>query len=97
MSDFAKNLKKIRKQKGYTQQKLAQKLNYGSTAIANYEGGRNEPSLDDLISLCELLEVTPNELLGVPVKEEQPFIDSYRNLQPKQQKIILDMIDALKS
>ena len=37
MSDFAKNLKRFRKQKGYSQQKLAKALEYGYTAIANYE------------------------------------------------------------
>ena len=51
MSDFAKNLRKFRKQKGYSQEKLAKALHYGYTAITNYEGGRNEPSYDDLMAL----------------------------------------------
>ena len=51
MSDFAKNIRKFRKQKGYSQTELAKILNYGYTAIANYESGRNEPSLDVLIVL----------------------------------------------
>ncbi|WP_458408229.1 helix-turn-helix domain-containing protein [Anaerotignum sp.] len=46
MSDFAKNLRQFRKEKGYTQIELAKLINYGYTAIANYESTRNEPSLD---------------------------------------------------
>ena len=57
MSDFAKNLKRFRKSKKMTQTELGKMLNYGSTAIANYESGRNEPSLDILIRLSEILNV----------------------------------------
>ena len=65
MSDFAKNLRKFRKQKGYSQGRLAQELYYGYTAIANYESGRNEPSIDDLVRIAEILDVTLDELVGV--------------------------------
>ena len=70
MSDFAKNLREFRKDKGYSQQKLAKILGYGSTAIANYEGGRNEPSLDTLMLLAETLEVSVDALLGMKPKEK---------------------------
>lgn len=98
MSEFAKNLRKYRKQKNYTQVELAEKLNYGYTAIANYESGRNEPSFDDLISLSYALGVTPNDLIGFsPMEEDIEFLLSFKTLQPKHQKIILDMINALES
>ena len=71
MSDFAKNLKRFRKQKGYSQQKLAKALDYGYTAIANYESGRNEPSLDTLVILADTLDVSVDELLGVKLKSEE--------------------------
>lgn len=97
MSEFAKNLKKYRKQKNYTQVELAEKLDYGYTAIANYESGRNEPSFDDLISLSHILGVTPNDLLGFsPMEEDIIFLSSFKSLQPKHQKIILDMIESLQ-
>lgn len=64
MSDFAKNLKKYRKQKKYSQTELAKCVQYGYTAIANYESGRNEPSIDVLIQLANALDVTVDELVG---------------------------------
>ena len=46
MSDFATRLRELRKSNSVSQQKLSKYLNFGYTAIANYESGRNQPSLD---------------------------------------------------
>ena len=48
---FKERLKSLRKQNKMTQADLAQVLNYGYTAISNYESGRNEPSISDLKKL----------------------------------------------
>lgn len=69
VSDFAKNLRKYRKQKKYSQTELAKHIHYGYTAIANYESGRNEPSIDVLIKLANALDVTVDELVGAEKKE----------------------------
>ena len=54
--------------KNISQEKLGKSLNYGSTAIANYESGRNEPSIDSLIKIAEVLDVTIDDLLGMKRK-----------------------------
>lgn len=98
MSEFAKNLKKYRKQKNYTQVELGKKLNYGYTAIANYESGRNEPSFDNLIKLAEVLDITTDELLGVTLKtEEKQFLSAFKKLDNEKRKTILDLIYTLQS
>lgn len=98
MSDFAKYLKKFRKEKGYSQQNLAKVLGYGYTAIANYESGRNEPSFDCLIKLAEILDVTIEELLGMKLRtEEQRLISSFKKLDDEKKKMILDLIHTLQS
>ena len=43
--EFKDRLKALRKEKKLTQVKLGEMLNYGYTAIANYESGRNQPSI----------------------------------------------------
>ena len=98
MSDFAKNLRKFRKDKGYSQQKLAKILGYGYTAIANYESGRNEPSLDVLIVLAHTLGVTVDELLGVEQNpEEKRLLSAFQKLDEEEKMTILNMIDTLQS
>ena len=72
MSDFAKRLRTLRKARGLSQTELARVLHYGYTAIGNYECGRNEPCLDDLVRLADFFEVSTDELLGreFPVKKK---------------------------
>lgn len=64
MNTFAENLKKIRKSKKVSQRIVAQQLGYGYTAVANYESGRNEPSIDDLIKIADYFEVSMDSLVG---------------------------------
>ena len=98
MSDFAENLKKYRKRKGYSQEKLAKMLNYGSTAIANYESGRNEPSFNALIQLAQALDVTVDELIGVEfTTEEKELVAAFKKLDDENKNRILDLINALQN
>ncbi|MBQ9091074.1 MAG: helix-turn-helix transcriptional regulator [Anaerotignum sp.] len=98
MSNFSENLKKYRKRKNISQQKLGEGLNYGSTAIANYESGRNEPSFDCLIKLAEMLDVTVDELLGVELKtEERHLLSVFKKLDSEKKKTVLHLMDTLQT
>ncbi|MBE6008556.1 MAG: helix-turn-helix domain-containing protein [Lachnospiraceae bacterium] len=63
--EFKERLKTLRKQKGITQSDLAGILNYGYTAVSNYESGRNEPSIKDLKKIAEFFDVSMDYLLCV--------------------------------
>ena len=52
--EFKDRLKMLRKEHRYTQVKLGEMLNYGYTAIANYESGRNQPSIPDLKKIASI-------------------------------------------
>lgn len=62
--EFNDMLKKLRKEKKVTQEELATALNYGPSAISNYESGKNEPSISDLIKIADFFNVTPGYLMG---------------------------------
>ena len=98
MSEFAENLKRFRKSKKLTQTELGKMLNYGSTAIANYESGRNEPSFDILIRLSDILEVSLDDLLGTSPKnkEEQTILMSFETLSDEKKKIVRELIKSLQ-
>ncbi len=60
MSIFSERLKRLR-----TGRKISQKqLNYGYTAVANYESGRNEPSISDLCRIADFFNVSVDYLVG---------------------------------
>ena len=98
MSDFSVNLKKYRKQKNLSQYELAKTLHYGCSAIANYESGRNEPSIDSLIKLAEALDVTVDELVGIkPESDEIYLLFAFKKLDDRKKQIMLSLVDVLQS
>ena len=62
---FKDRLRMLRKEKKMTQVRLGKMLNYGYTAIANYESGRNSPSIEDLKKIASIFNVSMDFLLGV--------------------------------
>lgn len=63
--EFKDRLKALRKEKGFSQKDLASLLHYHYTAISNYEAGRNQPKINDLIRLANIFGVSVDYLLGL--------------------------------
>ena len=61
---FGERLRRIRKERGYTQKDVGMKTGIARHLISHYERGDNEPSLSRIEWLCEALNVTATELLG---------------------------------
>lgn len=62
-SYFKENLKQLRKENGYSQTSLASILNISVKTISHWETGYSEPSIQQLLDLCEVFDVTVDELL----------------------------------
>lgn len=60
---IGKLIAKIRKQKGLTQQQLADKLNLSNKTISKWESGSGSPDISNLSALAEVLGVSVDELL----------------------------------
>ena len=58
-----KQLKQLRKEKGLNQHELAVKLHVSQPAISGWEKGLNQPSIEDLIALSKLFNVSIDFLL----------------------------------
>ena len=65
MKDLGQKLKDLRLEKGLTQAEVSKKLGLTRTAIANYELGIREPSLEILKKICKFFEVSSDFLLGL--------------------------------
>lgn len=61
---FRHRLKSLRKEKNVTQAQIAAILDYGYTAVANYEAGKNEPSIENLIRIADFFGVSLDYLVG---------------------------------
>jgi DNA-binding XRE family transcriptional regulator len=61
---FAKCLRRLRGERGYTQRAYARALEIAETRYGRYERAEVEPNLALLCRMCEVLRVLPNDLLG---------------------------------
>lgn len=65
---FNEQLTTLRRAKGISQEALAEQLNVSRQAVSKWETGTAKPELDNILALCRILEVTPNELLSEPTQ-----------------------------
>ena len=61
--EFCEKLQELRKNKGLTQEELAEALFVSRTAISKWESGRGYPSIDSLKELSRFFSVTIDELI----------------------------------
>ena len=62
--EFGEKLQQLRKNRGLTQEELAQALFVSRTAVSKWESGRGYPSIDSLKELAKFFSVTVDELLS---------------------------------
>ena len=64
MAEFGENLKRVREQKGITQQTLADYLYVTRQAVSRWEGGSRYPDIMTAKKMAQFLEVSLDELLS---------------------------------
>lgn len=62
--EFNEKLQALRKQKGLTQEELADALYVSRTAVSKWESGRGYPSIDTLKDISVFFNITIDELLS---------------------------------
>lgn len=69
--ELANRLIELRKEKGLSQEELANKLNISRQAISKWERGESSPDTDNLIELAKIYNISLDELLNYKKDEEQ--------------------------
>ena len=62
--EFSEKLLALRKQKGWTQEELAEALYVSRTAISKWESGRGYPNIESLKAISKLFSVSIDNLLS---------------------------------
>ena len=66
---IGKRIRHYRKRRGYTQEQLGLSINTSGAYISNIERGVKKPSLDNLVSIAETLDITVNDMI-MPMYDE---------------------------
>jgi len=66
---FGRVLKRLRKEKGVTQERLAQESGYHTTYISQIECGKKNPTLQTLFRIAEALEILPQDIISSTLEE----------------------------
>ena len=69
-------LSKIRKEKGYTQDYVAEQINVSTDLLRSIENGRNIGSITTLLNICNFLQVSPNTLFAELLDFKEETLDS---------------------
>lgn len=65
---FSENLKNLRKEKGLSQEELAERLHIVRQTVSKWEKGLSVPDADLLIRIAEIFETSVSTLLGDTVE-----------------------------
>lgn len=103
---FGKNIAKLRKARGWTQEALAQKIGYQRPHIARWETEKSRPSFNALRKLAMLFEISIDELVfddedlqkfNLKNKELISKLKNIAQLSEQDQEAIILLINSLAS
>lgn len=98
---LGKRLAARRKELGYRQSYVEEKADLSYKYLSSIETGRSIPSLETLVKLCQVLDVTPDYLLLGAVhrpeaKSEDEIFREFQLLSPREQELVLHFISWIK-
>ena len=95
---------------GLSQKEFSEQTGISQSTISDWKRKKTNPSADKILKICEVLHITPNELLaGGTVhddggmdyvfalnKDEAVVLESFRSLESRQKERLLGYMSALK-
>lgn len=96
-------------QKGMTQKDFSEQTEISQSTISDWKRKKTNPSADKILKICEVLQITPYELLSdvdtkdgdskvdyiIQNKDESILLESFRRLDIKQKQRVLGYLEAL--
>lgn len=94
MSYAGKNLRYLRKLRGWTQEEFANKLRIKRSLIGAYEEERAEPRLDVLENLCNIFKLSLDELLLKDLTESKgnSYLEKRRQLKMSAETQVIQFV-----
>lgn len=85
--DFSDKILSLRKNRGLTQEQLAEKLNVSRQSVSKWESGQAIPELETIVALCRVFDITTDYLLK-PSEMDELSIKT-EMLEKQQQQLLI--------
>jgi transcriptional regulator with XRE-family HTH domain len=97
---LGRRINMVRKDRGFTADRLSELCNINATYLRQIEGGTKVPSLPVFINICNALKISPDYLLRDALEDNEvskirELAELWENTSPSQQKIAAAMIRAV--
>lgn len=94
-ADFGSRLSAVRKEKGITQQQLAESINYSDKAVSKWERGESVPDIYTACDICEKLGTSLDRLCGTETVSENNVDVRKDDKHKKTKRIISVFVPAI--
>lgn len=89
---FSERLKKEREKRNWSQNDLAEKIHVSRQSVSKWETGKNYPSIEVLINLSDLFQITVDELLRSDEELKEKIIRESKQLAFPNWKMFFDIV-----
>jgi transcriptional regulator with XRE-family HTH domain len=98
--NFPEHLAALRKQKGLTQQQLAEKIGVHVVQLRRYEAGSSQPTLDVIRAMALALGISADELLfdkdeRGPSDDLKLQFEAVSRFDPESKKVVQQVLDSM--
>ncbi|WP_339386786.1 helix-turn-helix transcriptional regulator [Vibrio caribbeanicus] len=98
--EFVKRLTALRKQRGLTQQALADDIEFHVNQIKRYEAGTAQPTLETLVRLAKALHTTLDDLVfgedsRTPLDELKLQFEALSQFNDEERKVAKEVLESL--
>ena len=89
---LGERLYELRKKKGLSQEEVAEKLNVTRQSVSKWETDESKPDFDKIVPICELYEISTNELLsGTKEEKEEQEVEVINKDNKKKRALIISI------
>lgn len=94
-------IQEARKEKGYTQEYVAEKIDKSVDTFRGIENGRSVGSLESLLNICNVLEITLDYIFADLLNKKGEILDNklyenFQKLELRDKELINVMIEHMK-
>lgn len=99
---FNDRLRELRKEHNLLQKDIAEKIGVSRDSITKYESGDREPTLDNIIKMAEIFDVSIDYLIGVSdikVKTEPEYLVFIEKIKETEYRVsdLIKLFDMIKN